>query len=133
MIGSKSNRKPQSQKKHAPAAPNGTGLSKPQAKVQEADASQQKGRALGKSMRRKKASRRANETSADRGGSKAATILELLKRPGGTTLDALMKVTGCQGHSVRGFLSGTVRKKMGLSLASNKSEGKDRVYSITQN
>ena len=65
-----------------------------------------------------------------RDGSKAATILELLKRPGGATSKDLMKATGWQPHSVRGFLSGTIRKKMGLEVISAKSEEGGRSYSI---
>ena len=65
-----------------------------------------------------------------RDGSKAATILELLKRPGGATSQELMKATGWQPHSVRGFLSGTIRKKMRLEVVSAKGEEGDRSYSI---
>ena len=49
-----------------------------------------------------------------RAGSKTNAILELLKRPDGVTAKELMKATGWQPHSVRGFLSGTISKKMGL-------------------
>ena len=65
-----------------------------------------------------------------REGSKAAKILDLLKRPGGATLKALMKATGWQAHSVRGFLSGSLRKKMGLNVASTKAEDGERSYTI---
>ena len=68
--------------------------------------------------------------SAARDGSKAATILELLKRPGGATSQELMKATGWQRHSVRGFLSGTIRRKMGLEVISAKGEDGERSYSI---
>lgn len=51
-------------------------------------------------------------------GSKTTKIIRLLKRPSGASLKELQKVTGWQAHSLRGFLSGTVRKKLGLSLAS---------------
>src|SRR5712691_8013140 len=53
-----------------------------------------------------------------RDGSKTAKILDLLKRPGGATSKELMKATGWLPHSVRGFLSGTVGKKMGLTVTS---------------
>lgn len=52
--------------------------------------------------------------------SKSETILKLLKRKRGATLAELVEATGWQGHSVRGFLSGTVRKKLGLPLVSEK-------------
>ena len=65
-----------------------------------------------------------------RDGSKTAKILDLLKRPGGVTSKELMKVTGWQAHSVRGFLSGTVGKKMGLTVNSTKGEDGERNYSV---
>jgi len=65
-----------------------------------------------------------------RGGSKTAKVLELLKRPGGVTSKELMKATGWQPHSVRGFLSGTVGKKMGLAVVSTKGEDGERSYSV---
>ncbi len=67
---------------------------------------------------------------ATRDGSKAAKILELLKRPGGATSKELQKASGWQPHSVRGFLSGTVGKKMGLTVVSTKGEDGERSYSV---
>ncbi|QIG46784.1 DUF3489 domain-containing protein [Nordella sp. HKS 07] len=57
-------------------------------------------------------------------------LLKLLARPGGATIDELAKAAGWQLHSVRGFLAGHVRKKLGLSLSSEKAPGSDRRYSI---
>jgi hypothetical protein len=57
-------------------------------------------------------------------------VLELLKRPGGVTAKELMKATAWQPHSVRGFLSGTVGKKMGLTVTSAKGEDDERTYSV---
>ena len=71
----------------------------------------------------------APDTGA-RHGSKAAKILELLKRPGGATVKELQKAAGWQPHSVRGFLSGTVRKKLGLAITSTKGEDRERSYSV---
>ena len=65
-----------------------------------------------------------------REGSKTAKILDLLKQPGGATLKELMTATGWQAHSVRGFLSGTVGKKMGLTVISAKGENGERTYSV---
>jgi len=65
-----------------------------------------------------------------RDGSKAAKVLDLLKRPGGVTAKELIKATGWQPHSVRGFLSGTVSKKMGLAVTSTKGEDGERTYSV---
>lgn len=63
-----------------------------------------------------------------RGGSKTAKILDLLKRPGGVTLKELTKATRWQAHSVRGFLSGTVGKKMRTPVKSVKRADGERVY-----
>ena len=57
-------------------------------------------------------------------------MLDLLKRPGGASLKELMKATGWQPHSVRGFLSGTLKKKMGLKLESSRGEGEERAYHL---
>ena len=65
-----------------------------------------------------------------RQGSKTAKVLDLLKRTGGVTAKELIKVTGWQPHSVRGFLSGTVRKKMGLTVESSRREDGERAYLI---
>jgi len=62
--------------------------------------------------------------------SKTAKILDLLKRPGGATSKELMKATGWLLHSVRGFLSGTVGKKMGLTVISTKGDDGERTYSV---
>ena len=70
------------------------------------------------------------KTEGVREGSKTAKVLDLLKRPNGATLKELMKTTGWQAHSVRGFLSGTVGKKMGLTVMSSKGEDAQRTYSV---
>jgi hypothetical protein len=53
----------------------------------------------------------------------------MLREPSGTTIDAIMKATGWQQHSVRGFLTGVIKKKMGLNLLS-AVEGERRIYRI---
>jgi hypothetical protein len=54
----------------------------------------------------------------------------MLKRSGGATAKELLKATGWQPHSLRGFLSGTVGKKLGLTVVSTKGEDGERTYSV---
>jgi hypothetical protein len=78
----------------------------------------------------KKAPKGAKKATGTRDGSKTAKILDLLKRPGGATTKELMKAMGWRPHSVRGFLSGTVSKKMGLVVTSTKGDDGERSYSV---
>ncbi len=68
--------------------------------------------------------------ASGRGGTKTDKILGLLKRPGGATLKELIKATGWQPHSVRGFLSGVITKKLKFKVASVKDESGVRRYSV---
>ncbi len=67
-----------------------------------------------------------------REGSKKAIVLEMLKRPDGATLKDIMAATDWQAHSVRGFISGSITKKMGLSVESFKREDGARAYRVNQ-
>ena len=73
---------------------------------------------------------RRNVNQPARSNSKQAEVIGLLTRPGGVTIPSVMQATGWQSHSVRGFLAGVVRKKLGLPLTSEKPEGGERVYRI---
>jgi hypothetical protein len=77
-----------------------------------------------------KSERKPKEAGTMREGSKSAKVLGLLRQPKGATLKELMKATGWQPHSVRGFLSGAVGKKMGLTVESSKRADGDRAYKI---
>jgi hypothetical protein len=81
---------------------------------------------LGKNLKR-----RTGQKSAHGSTTKTRSCLDLLSQATGATLVELEKATGWQPHSVRGFLAGTVRKKLGLDLSSTKEE-RGRVYRIAR-
>jgi len=74
----------------------------------------------------------AKEAAVPREFSKKAIVLELLHRPKGATLAELTEATKWQAHSVRGFISGTLSKKMDLPVVSAKREDGSRVYSLAK-
>jgi hypothetical protein len=79
-----------------------------------------------------KAPKKATSARAQgvRKGSKTAKVLDLLQRRGGATIKELINTTGWLPHSVRGFISGTVGKKMGLTVESTKAKDGQRSYSV---
>jgi hypothetical protein len=105
-------------------------IKKASAGARRANVAPAKGKAGKKATPAKKAPKSARKATGARDGSKTATILELLKRPGGVTAKELLKATGWQPHSLRGFLSGTVGKKMGMTVTSTKGEDGERSYSV---
>jgi len=79
------------------------------------------------------------EASQTREGSKQALVIEMLKRPEGATIEQISEVTGWQKHTIRGTFSGTLKKKLGLTIVSEKMTGPadapgagQRLYRITE-
>ena len=69
-------------------------------------------------------------TPRTRDHSKQATVIELLRRPEGATLAQITEATEWQVHTTRGFLAGAVKKRLGLTLTSEKPEGGVRIYRV---
>ena len=85
-----------------------------------------------KAKRSRKAAKAEDGAPTAREGSKKAIVIELLRRKGGATLAEIAKATDWQNHSIRGFISGTLTKKMGLTVESSKNEAGDRCYWIAE-
>jgi len=62
---------------------------------------------------------------------KQQTLIDMLKRPQGATLDEIVEVTGWQKHTARGAMSGALKKRLGLCISSKKEE-RGRVYRIKE-
>ena len=79
----------------------------------------------------KPAQQPTGDVNAQKGdpGSKQSRVIAMLQSPAGSTIAAMMKDTGWQQHSVRGFLAGVVRKRLNLKLTSMKVDG-ERIYQI---
>ena len=87
-----------------------------------------------KPAKRLKSNTKKNTQPASRpsgGTTKHDRVLGLLRAKGGTTIAAISKVTGWQPHSVRGFFAGVVKKKLGLTLESEKTKS-GRIYRIVR-
>ena len=74
--------------------------------------------------------KRTGKRAKPRPATKSECIIQLLKRPSGETMAGLQKSTGWQPHSIRGFLSGTLKKQMGLNVISEKVGDGERRYRI---
>lgn len=73
---------------------------------------------------------KANSDTGNKKPTKAKTILDLLRSKNGASIDDMTKATGWQSHSVRGFLSGTVKKRMGLAVENEPDKDGVRRYRI---
>jgi Protein of unknown function (DUF3489) len=85
--------------------------------------------ARAKSVAKRLAKPKRIPSVSTRSGTKQEAVLALLRGPQGTTIGTIMTATGWQRHSVRGFLTAVVRKKLGLTLLSEKS-AEERIYRI---
>ncbi|MEO1458881.1 MAG: DUF3489 domain-containing protein, partial [Pseudomonadota bacterium] len=65
-----------------------------------------------------------------RKGTKQETLIEMLRAEGGATIDEIVAETGWLSHTVRGAMSGALKKKLGLTITSEKIEGRGRAYMI---
>jgi hypothetical protein len=72
----------------------------------------------------------AKAAAPKRADSKQARLIAMLRAPAGATIAKIAKTFGWQPHTVRGVFSGALKKKLGLTITSQKAEGGDRVYRI---
>ncbi len=70
------------------------------------------------------------EAKALRPASKQARLIEMLRQPEGVTIDEIVKTLDWQAHTVRGSMSGALKKKLGFTIESQKVDGRGRVYWI---
>ena len=74
----------------------------------------------------------APEPSHRRTGTKQEAVIEMLSAKGGATLDEIVAATKWAPHTARGFLSGALKKKLGLTITSEKIQGRGRAYIIVE-
>ena len=119
-----SSKKDASKKKGAPKANKGAKKAAKQAKA-----------APKKQAKEKVASKKAakvKEAKVPREFSKKSIVLDLLRRKDGATMAEIAKATDWQNHSIRGFISGNLTKKMGLAVESTKNEAGERTYRLAK-
>lgn len=102
----------------------------PKGKAGKKSASARKAPKAAEAAKAPKAAKPAKSEKGARQGSKTAIVRDLMERPKGATLAEIIKATGWQPHSVWGFISGTLGKKMGLTVTSAKRADGERVYGL---
>jgi len=118
-----SSKKGASQKKGATKAPKSAKKAAPPKKEAKSPAAK-----VAKEKATKTASKTAKSADVPREFSKKAIVLDLLRRRDGATMAEIAKATDWQNHSIRGFISGQLTKKMGLTVESSRNEAGERVY-----
>jgi hypothetical protein len=120
-----------SQKKDAPKANKGAKKATKQAKVAPKKQAKEKA-ASKKAAKAPTAKTEAKPAAEGRDGSKKSIVLDLLRRKDGATLAEIAKATDWQNHSIRGFISGNLTKKMGLTVESTKNATGERTYRVAK-
>ena len=118
-----SSKKGASQKKGATKAPKSAKKAAPPKKEAKSPAAK-----VAKEKATKTAAKTAKSADVPREFSKKAIVLDLLRRKDGATMAEIAKATDWQNHSIRGFISGQLTKKMGLTVESSRNEAGERVY-----
>jgi hypothetical protein len=72
----------------------------------------------------------APKARTPRAGTKQETLIAMLRAEGGATIDEMAAATGWAAHSIRGVLSGALKKKLGLAVTSEKVAGRARRYRL---
>jgi DNA-binding MarR family transcriptional regulator len=80
---------------------------------------------------RKRTTQSKSKPQAARSNSKQATLIEMLKRPDGATIEEIAKKLEWQPHTVRGAIAGALKKNLGLDVTSEKDEKRGRIFRIT--
>jgi hypothetical protein len=79
---------------------------------------------------KERAKERTDAKPRTRENSKQATVIQMLQRPEGATVQQICETTGWQAHTVRGTFAGAFKKKLGLTIVSDKAQGGERIYRI---
>ena len=70
------------------------------------------------------------EPTRRRSGTKQEAVIAMLRTEGGATIEEIMAATNWASHTTRGFLSGAIKKRLGLEVTSEKVDGRGRVYRL---